>query len=102
VEALEAHWQRTPYRSDRDVANPIAVMTKAGHANMSTTQTYLHLAGVIFRDEADALELRLLGGVDDARVRAFHDLRHTAITNDAASWSNVLPDWANLSRPSMI
>ena len=40
-------------------------MTKAGHANMSTTQTYLHLAGVIFRDEADALEQRLLGAVSD-------------------------------------
>jgi hypothetical protein len=37
-------------------------MAKAGHANMSTTQRYLHLAGVVFRDEADALEDRLLGG----------------------------------------
>jgi hypothetical protein len=29
---------------------------------MSTTQRYLHLAGVVFRDEADRLERRLLGG----------------------------------------
>ena len=43
-------------------SSPIAVMTKAGHANMSTTKRYLHLAGVVFRDEADALERRLLGG----------------------------------------
>jgi integrase/recombinase XerC len=42
-------------------SSPIAVMAKAGHANMATTQRYLHLAGVVFRDEADALERRLLG-----------------------------------------
>jgi len=41
-------------------ASPIAVMAKAGHANMRTTQTYLHLAGVVFRDEAERLEVRLL------------------------------------------
>jgi integrase len=43
-------------------SSPIAVMTKAGHANMSTTKRYLHLAGVVFRDEAAALERRLLNG----------------------------------------
>ncbi len=43
-------------------SSPIAVMTKAGHANMTTTKRYLHLAGVVFRDEAVALEQRLLGG----------------------------------------
>jgi hypothetical protein len=36
-------------------------MTKAGHANIATTKIYLHLAGVVFRDEANALEARLLG-----------------------------------------
>jgi integrase len=44
-------------------SSPIAVMTKAGHANMATTKRYLHLAGVVFRDEAEALERRLLAGV---------------------------------------
>lgn len=39
--------------------NPIAVMTKAGHADMRTTKQYMHLAGVVFRDEAHALERRL-------------------------------------------
>jgi hypothetical protein len=34
-------------------------MAKAGHRSMSTTKTYLHLAGVVFRDEAEALERRL-------------------------------------------
>ncbi len=43
-------------------SSPIAVMSKAGHANMATTQRYLHLAGVVFRDQADRLEGRLLGG----------------------------------------
>jgi hypothetical protein len=33
-------------------------MTKAGHASMSTTKRYLHLAGAVFRDEAAALENR--------------------------------------------
>lgn len=37
----------------------LAVMTKAGHADMGTTKRYMHLAGVVFRDEADALERRL-------------------------------------------
>jgi len=36
-------------------------MTKAGHANMATTKRYLHLAGTVFRDEAERLEVRLLG-----------------------------------------
>jgi integrase/recombinase XerD len=38
---------------------PIALMARAGHRSMSTTKGYLHLAGVVFRDEADALERRL-------------------------------------------
>jgi hypothetical protein len=28
---------------------------------MATTKRYIHLAGVVFRDEADRLEARLLG-----------------------------------------
>ena len=42
-------------------ASPIAVMATAGHRSMSTTKGYMHLAGVVFRDEASALERRLLG-----------------------------------------
>ena len=44
-------------------SSAIAVMSKAGHASMATTKRYLHLAGTVFRDEADALERRLLGRV---------------------------------------
>ena len=42
-------------------ANPVALMTKAGHSNMATTKRYLRLAGVVFEDEAAAREDRLLG-----------------------------------------
>jgi integrase len=42
-------------------ASPIAVMATAGHRSMQTTRRYLHLAGVAFRDDAAALERRLLG-----------------------------------------
>jgi integrase len=40
-------------------SSAIAVMAKAGHRNMATTRTYLHLAGTVFRDEAARLEERL-------------------------------------------
>jgi integrase len=49
-------------------SSPIAVMAKAGHASMSTTKRYLHLAGVVFRDEAEALEQRLFGGELSTRL----------------------------------
>jgi site-specific recombinase XerD len=44
----------------------IALMTKAGHSDMKTTRIYLHLAGTVFRDEADALERRMLGAVESS------------------------------------
>jgi hypothetical protein len=43
-------------------------MTKAGHADMKTTRRYMHLAGVVFRDEAARLEERLLGTADKSRL----------------------------------
>jgi integrase len=39
-----------------------AVMTKAGHSSFATTQTYLHLAGTVFREEAERMERMALGG----------------------------------------
>jgi integrase len=47
-------------------ASELAVMAKAGHRSMQTTKTYLHLAGVVFRREAEELERRLLGAVRDS------------------------------------
>jgi len=43
-------------------SSPIALMAKAGHTDMKVTRQYLHLAGIVFHDEAAALEERLLGG----------------------------------------
>jgi integrase len=42
-------------------ASPTALMATAGHRSMATTRQYLHLAGVVFPEEAQALERRLLG-----------------------------------------
>jgi hypothetical protein len=39
-------------------------MATAGHRSMATTKQYVHLAGVVFRDDADALAQRLLGVQD--------------------------------------
>ena len=49
-------------------ASPIAVMATAGHRSMQTTKGYLHLAGVVFQDDADALERRLLGVESSSRL----------------------------------
>lgn len=69
-------------------ASAIAVMTKAGHANMATTKQYLHLAGVVFRDEAERLERRLLGGVSTEPSTRLSEpgatLAHSASLNGAA------------------
>ena len=46
-------------------ANPVALMTKARHSSMGTTKTYLHLAGVVFPEEAARLEARLLGSPEN-------------------------------------
>jgi hypothetical protein len=43
-------------------ASEIAVMTKAGHSSFATTRTYLHLAGTVFREEAERMERLALGG----------------------------------------
>jgi integrase len=43
-------------------ASEIAVMTKAGHSSFATTRTYLHLAGTVFREEAERMERMALGG----------------------------------------
>jgi integrase len=40
---------------------PAAIQARAGHADFSTTQKYINLAGVVFRDEAERAEARILG-----------------------------------------
>ncbi len=74
-------------------AHPVALMTKAGHASMSTTKRYLKLAGAVFPDEAAALEARILGG---ASPRATN-----ARSEDGQDFlPNVLPNWHDLSEIS--
>jgi integrase/recombinase XerC len=41
-------------------SSPVAIMHVAGHASMATTKKYLHLAGTVFRDDAERLEARQL------------------------------------------
>jgi integrase len=38
-----------------------ALQARAGHADLSTTQRYIDLAGVLFSDEAEAAETRMFG-----------------------------------------
>jgi integrase len=42
--------------------NAVELMTKAGHSDMKTTKLYMHLAGVVFPERAEASAERLLGG----------------------------------------
>ena len=79
-------------------ANPVVLMTVAGHRSMATTKKYLHLAGTVFPAEADALERRLLGArteVSEA-VEGSTDLTAPeAISGDLPSSQSrmaVLPD----------
>jgi integrase len=64
-------------------SSAIAVMAKAGHASMTTTKRYLHLAGVVFHDEAEALERRLLG------VESSTQLSESQPTSDDLSRSTM-------------
>ena len=49
--------------------SPMAIMGIAGHRSMATTEQYVHLAGVVFRDEAALLEQRMLGCRSSGRNR---------------------------------
>jgi hypothetical protein len=42
------------------------LQVKLGHANFSTTQRYVNLAGVVFAEEAAALERRMNGLVESS------------------------------------
>jgi len=43
--------------------SPASIQARAGHASFSTTQRYIDLAGVAFREEAERLSERLFRGL---------------------------------------
>ncbi len=45
---------------------PAALQAMAGHGDLSTTQRYIDLAGVLFRSEAEAAEARMFGAAQAA------------------------------------
>jgi hypothetical protein len=51
---------------------------------MATTRTNLHLAGVVFRDEVERLEARLLGPVESSTA-----LAESGLTSDDLSGSGA-------------
>jgi len=76
-------------------ANPVALMTKAGHASMATTRRYLRLAGTVFPDEAAALEARLLTGRD------FPGATETVDSSQHRNELSTVPS-TDLSEPQLI
>ena len=75
-------------------AHPVALMTKAGHANMATTKRYLKLAGAVFPDEAAALEARILGVASPQATNAWPN-------DEPDVLPERLPDWHDLSEPDV-
>lgn len=54
--------RHTAITNDARAGNaPLAIQNRAGHASFSTTQRYIDLAGVTFREEADRLDAHLWG-----------------------------------------
>lgn len=54
--------RHTAITNDARAGNPqLAIQNRAGHASFSTTQRYIDLAGVTFRDEAERLGRHLWG-----------------------------------------
>jgi hypothetical protein len=63
-------------------------MAKAGHTDMKITRRYLHMAGIVFHDEAHALERRLLGGGPKSSTEPSTRLSEPDPTSDDPNGSN--------------
>lgn len=48
---------------------PLSIQNRAGHSSFSTTQRYIDLAGVVFRQEAERLEQHLFGERDETPTK---------------------------------
>jgi integrase len=63
--------------------SPVALMATAGHRSMATTNRYLHVADVVFREEAEALAERY------NFVPTSADLSRSEDTEDAVTEPNL-------------
>jgi integrase len=72
-------------------ASEIAVMTKAGHSSFATTKTYLHLAGTVFREEAERMAQMALGGSSTELSTDMSEPQHMSRNADAAEQAEVTP-----------
>jgi len=73
-------------------ASEIAVMTKAGHSSFATTRTYLHLAGTVFRDEAERMERLALGGSSTELSTDLSEPQRISADPEAAEQAVTAPD----------
>ena len=68
--------------------SPAKLQQKLGHTNYRVTQRYVNLAGVVFSDEAEALERRLLGASVESSTDPSEPQR---TSDDGAAWSSAEP-----------
>lgn len=61
----------------------LAVMKRAGHSDFRTTQLYIDLAGVEFREEAERAAARVFAHVPGAKIRAQDPVEPSAETAEA-------------------
>jgi integrase len=78
-------------------SGPIALMAKAGHTDMKVTRRYLHMAGTVFHDEAQALERRMLGGPKSSTESSTPLSTPDVISDDANGSSKPFRDSADQS-----
>jgi site-specific recombinase XerD len=57
-------------------AAPTALISKASHSDMKTTKMYLHLAGVVSRNEAERLEAHLFGVESSTHLSESEGIEH--------------------------
>jgi integrase len=76
----EHHERRPRERARREAA------ARSGHANFSTTQRYIDLVGVVFHEEAEALEQRMLGLSTNPSTRLSEP---RPLSDDAASLNDA-------------
>jgi hypothetical protein len=72
-------------------ASKETLMVKLGHADFRTTQRYVNLAGVVFADEAAALEARMNGSAVESS---------TDLASPEGTWADLTPLGDTEEQPS--